>query len=95
MSAGKRLQILPPDPEWPARFQTFARSLRGVLGERAAAIHPIGSTAVPGLAAKDVLDVQVTVTRLDDADLWLPELAALGLRPRPEVRSDDPRPSLN
>lgn len=95
MSARKRLRVVSPDPEWPARFQTFAQSLREVLGERAAAIHHIGSTSVPGLPAKDVLDVQITVTRLRDADLWLPELAALGLRLRSDVLSDDARPSLD
>ncbi|SMB91240.1 GrpB family protein [Deinococcus hopiensis] len=93
--APKRLQIVSADPGWPVRFQTFAQRLREVLGKRALSIHHIGSTSVPGLAAKDVLDVQVTVRRLEDADLWLPELAALGLQTRSEVQADDARPSLN
>ena len=55
----------PYDPRWPAQFASLGRALRTTLGPRALAIHHIGSTSVPGLAAKDVIDVQVTVARLN------------------------------
>jgi GrpB-like predicted nucleotidyltransferase (UPF0157 family) len=48
-------------PEWAEEFEAIARPLREALGELALRIDHIGSTAVPGLAAKDVIDVQVTV----------------------------------
>src|SRR5438105_2058781 len=48
------------DPAWPERFRAYAAALRGELGARAARIDHIGSTSVPGLAAKDVIDVQVS-----------------------------------
>ena len=48
-------------PEWAAEFTGVAHALQAVLGPLALRIDHIGSTAVPGLAAKDVLDVQVTV----------------------------------
>jgi GrpB-like predicted nucleotidyltransferase (UPF0157 family) len=48
-------------PEWSEEFAAIARPLQEALGELALRIDHIGSTAVPGLAAKDVIDVQVTV----------------------------------
>ncbi len=49
------------DPAWPERFARYAASLREALGDRASRIDHIGSTAVPGLAAEDVIDIQVSV----------------------------------
>ncbi|MGO4724975.1 MULTISPECIES: GrpB family protein [unclassified Inquilinus] len=53
------------DPSWPAQFAALAGRIRAALGPVALAIHHIGSTAVPGLRAKDVIDLQVTVAELD------------------------------
>ncbi len=61
------IQIVPYRESWPQRFTTFGKTLREAAGADALAIHHIGSTSVPGLAAKDVTDIQVTV-----ADLSLP-----------------------
>lgn len=52
---------------WSAEFECIAAELREVLGNAALQIDHIGSTAVPGLAAKDIIDVQVTVASLEDA----------------------------
>lgn len=70
----KRLAIVDYDEAWSARFADVAERLGRVLGERALRIDHIGSTSVPGLDAKDVIDVQVTVIRLEDADEWPSEL---------------------
>jgi len=51
---------------WPVLFQELAATLRQVLGRSALRIDHIGSTAVPGLAGKDRIDIQVTVAALDD-----------------------------
>jgi GrpB-like predicted nucleotidyltransferase (UPF0157 family) len=56
--------IVPYKPSWPGEFQELADLLRGSLGELALRIDHIGSTAVPGLAAKDRIDIQVTVASL-------------------------------
>ncbi|HEY1391604.1 MAG TPA: GrpB family protein [Ktedonobacterales bacterium] len=50
--------------EWPAEFAQIAAQLRGALGDVALRIDHIGSTSVPGLSAKDIIDVQVTVAEL-------------------------------
>ncbi len=50
---------------WRDEFEAIASELRGLLGAEALCVDHIGSTAVPALAAKDIIDVQVTVSRLD------------------------------
>ena len=77
------VEIVEHDPAWTDAFDEIAARLRDALGERATRIDHIGSTAVPGLAAKDVIDVQVTVK--NDADL---ERAARALAGSRWVRSD-------
>ena len=59
--------IEPYSDRWPEEFRTLAARLRATLGDKALRIDHIGSTAVPGLAAKPVIDVQVTVAQLADA----------------------------
>jgi GrpB-like predicted nucleotidyltransferase (UPF0157 family) len=63
-----RVTIEPYSQRWSGDFARLARRLRDVLGDRALRIDHIGSTAVPGLAAKDRIDVQVAVAGLDDAN---------------------------
>jgi len=67
-------------------FARLERRLDDILGTRALRIDHIGSTAVPGLASKDVIDIQVTVARLADAD----PLAAAGFRAQPFLRDHVP-----
>lgn len=56
--------IVPYDPRWPAEFATIRATLRTALGDLALRIDHIGSTAVPDLAAKDRIDIQITVRAL-------------------------------
>jgi GrpB-like predicted nucleotidyltransferase (UPF0157 family) len=62
-------EIVSYSPGWPAAFREIGGALRVALGPLALRIDHIGSTSVPGLAAKDVIDVQVTVAALDQATL--------------------------
>lgn len=59
------ITIVPYRPTWPQEFLTLGRALRQALGDRALRIDHIGSTAVPGLAAKDIIDIQITVQQFD------------------------------
>src|SRR5512135_2891242 len=61
---------------WPGEFQIIAGALRQGLGPLALRIDHIGSTSVPGLAAKDVIDLQITVAALDEG--LLEAMQALG-----------------
>jgi GrpB-like predicted nucleotidyltransferase (UPF0157 family) len=58
------IKIVPYEPSWPGEFLVLGRVLRQALGDLALCIDHIGSTSVPGLAAKDVIDIQVTVSHL-------------------------------
>lgn len=85
--AGRPLIIVDADPTWPERFEQVGGLLRAALGDAARRIDHIGSTAVPGLPAKDIIDVQVTVDDLHVADRWLDELLP-GLVRRPAIVAD-------
>ena len=86
------LRILDHDEGWAARFAEIGTALRGALGDAALRIDHIGSTSVAGLAAKDIIDLQVTVARLTDADAW-PEELPPGLARSPENTRDHVPPS--
>ena len=64
MKRTDKIVILDYRPEWVREFATLAQPLRQALGALALRVDHIGSTAIPGLAAKDVIDIQVTVTDL-------------------------------
>jgi len=63
-----RIEITPYSTTWPKEFERLARKIRDALGDRALRIDHIGSTSVPGLDAKDRIDIQITVARLEDAN---------------------------
>jgi GrpB-like predicted nucleotidyltransferase (UPF0157 family) len=77
--------------DWAGRAASLIATLRDQLGAGAERIEHIGSTAIPGMAAKDVLDLQVTVTSLEDAarDFDQP-LGSLGFRRTPYERDHVP-----
>jgi len=75
---GDRVVIVDYDPAWPGRFLEVGRVLRRTLGDLAFRIDHIGSTAVPGLAAKPVIDVQVSVRDLDPVDPFRLPLERIG-----------------
>jgi GrpB-like predicted nucleotidyltransferase (UPF0157 family) len=75
--------IVDYDPTWPDQFERLAAALRRHLGDGVLAIDHIGSTAVPGLAAKDIIDLQVGVASLADADRLAPAFERAGYVPTP------------
>lgn len=80
----RTVQILPHDPAWHLEFESVRTALRLVLGAAATAIHHIGSTSVPGLCAKPVIDVLVEATDLRALDEAAPGLEAIGYEARGE-----------
>ena len=83
------IQIVRYKSAWPSEFEKIATRLRAGLGHLALRIDHIGSTSVPGLDAKDVIDVQITVTALDAP--VAAAMRALGYR-RSSTISRDHRP---
>jgi GrpB-like predicted nucleotidyltransferase (UPF0157 family) len=92
------------DPGWPALYRREEGKIRGALGERALLVEHAGSTSVPGLAAKPVIDVVLEVADTTDEAAYVPALEAAGyvLRIRePEwfehrlLKGDDPSVHLH
>ncbi len=80
------ITIVAYDPDWPAEFEVIRQSLQEALGPTASQIDHIGSTSVPGLGAKDAIDVQVTVEQLTPE--IVERLTRAGYRYRPENAYD-------
>jgi GrpB-like predicted nucleotidyltransferase (UPF0157 family) len=72
------VEIVPYDPGWSILFRREKTRIERALGDLAIDIHHIGSTSVPLLAAKPVIDIMVSVRRLDDAMKCVNPLRRLG-----------------
>ncbi|MEV6560515.1 GrpB family protein [Nocardia sp. NPDC051756] len=72
------VSIVAYDPEWPRRYQAVATEIRATLGPVVVDIEHVGSTSVEGLAAKDVIDIDLTVADPSDEELYVPLLARIG-----------------
>ncbi len=73
-----QVRLVPYDPAWPAAYEREAARLRQALGEHVLAVAHIGSTAVPGMPAKPLLDIMAAIPALDTVAELAPLLAALG-----------------
>lgn len=71
-------------PDWPAAFAREAAVLRDLLGGELVAVHHVGSTAVPGLAAKPIIDLLPLVRSLTAVDARAPQFRAAGYLVRGE-----------
>jgi GrpB-like predicted nucleotidyltransferase (UPF0157 family) len=76
------ITVVAYDPAWPEIFRQLGAQLRAALGGVALRIDHIGSTAVPGLAAKPIVDVQISVVRLKPVEPFRSPLEAAGFRYR-------------
>ena len=85
--------VRPADPDWAAQGERLVERLRAVCGDRAVRIDHVGSTAVPGLDARDLIDLQITVPDLDTADALAEPLTAAGFPPIVGLTSDEPKPA--
>lgn len=72
------VQVVAPDPHWAAAFHQIRDRIDAAIGRRALNIEHIGSTAVQGLWAKPLIDVDLTVADSADEDAWLPDLVRAG-----------------
>lgn len=79
----KPVTVVEYDPAWPAAFQAIARRAADAVGARVMAVEHVGSTSVPGLAAKPVIDLAVVV-REEDVPHAVERLSTLGYAHRGE-----------
>jgi GrpB-like predicted nucleotidyltransferase (UPF0157 family) len=85
-----RVHISPYDPAWPAAFATARAEIAAVFAPPGVVVEHIGSTAVPGLAAKPVIDLLLGAPSLAVIEAAIPALAALGYGYRPAYEADIP-----
>ena len=83
----REILIVDYDPVWPEKFQKHAAILSQALGRKALSIEHVGSTCVPGLAAKPIIDIIVLVEDSGNEAAYLPTLLAAGYELR--VREPD------
>ncbi|MEU3015956.1 GrpB family protein [Nocardiopsis sp. NPDC007018] len=73
-----RVRLSDPDPKWPYLFRQEESRIRGALGDRVLTLEHVGSTSVPGLAAKPCVDLVMTVADSADESAYLPDLERVG-----------------
>lgn len=77
---GADVTVVEPDPTWAGQAARLGETVRSALGSRATSVEHVGSTSVPGLAAKPLLDLLLVVPDPDDEDAYVPALEAQGFR---------------
>jgi GrpB-like predicted nucleotidyltransferase (UPF0157 family) len=80
----RQIRIVPYDSRWPDQFGEEANELAAIFGQEFAAIHHIGSTAVPGLWAKPIIDVLVEVRDVETLDGFDQKMTERGCVPKGE-----------
>jgi GrpB-like predicted nucleotidyltransferase (UPF0157 family) len=98
------IEVTEPDPAWPRQYDELAGLIREALGWRALQLEHVGSTSVPGLAAKPVIDIDLTVADPEHEQAYVPALEVIGFRlvirepwwyGHRVLRADEPRSNLH
>lgn len=74
----RKVSVLPYDKKWISLFEEEAAKLKYILGDEVAAVHHFGSTSVPGLAAKPIIDILLVVEDINLVDSYNIELETIG-----------------
>ncbi|OAQ64942.1 GrpB domain-containing protein [Pochonia chlamydosporia 170] len=74
------LEIQDPDPNWPIQFESLKADIEAALGPKAICISHVGSTSVPGLPAKNIIDIDLTVADTANQDDYIPALESAGFQ---------------
>jgi GrpB-like predicted nucleotidyltransferase (UPF0157 family) len=74
----KTIVVVEYDPAWPSQFELLRRPVAAVLGDLALSIEHVGSTSVPGLAAKPIIDISVVVRDDEGVRTAVDRLATIG-----------------
>ena len=81
---GRRIELVDYDEAWPARYCAEADRLRAIFGDLAESIHHVGSTSVPGLRSKAVIDILIVVKDDSTLEAYDAQMISLGYTPRGE-----------
>jgi len=78
----RHIEVVPHDPQWPELLEREVEELSAVFGREIVAAHHIGSTAIPGILAKPIIDVMLEVRDIDRIDSFNREMRARGYVPK-------------
>jgi GrpB-like predicted nucleotidyltransferase (UPF0157 family) len=76
--ATTRIDVVEPDPTWPAWYDELVGRIRDALGDLVLGLEHVGSTSVPGLPAKPIIDIDLTVADSANEDDYVPALERVG-----------------
>ncbi len=85
------IEVVDYDERWPLRFRELAGRVRRALGTKVLGVEHIGSTSVPGLPAKPIIDMLLTVADVTDEAAYVPALEATELELKLRVREPEHR----
>ena len=74
----KKVEVIPHDPKWRGAFEAESTSVAVALGVNIVAIHHIGSTSIPGIYAKPIIDILVEVNDIDEVDRCSRAMRSIG-----------------
>lgn len=74
----KQIEIVDYDPSWLARFETESARIRAALGDRVLLLEHVGSTSVPGLPAKPIIDMLLVIADSSNELAYVPDLEQAG-----------------
>ena len=80
----REVLVVPYDPQWPAKFERAAREVRAALGESVLVINHIGSTSIPGIHAKPIIDMLAVASDLSRIESRSEAMRAIGYEPMGE-----------
>jgi GrpB-like predicted nucleotidyltransferase (UPF0157 family) len=75
-----KIVLAPYDPAWPAQYEAEAAKIRSAIGEGALVLEHVGSTSIPGVSAKPIIDILLAVADASDEASYVPALTAQGYR---------------
>jgi GrpB-like predicted nucleotidyltransferase (UPF0157 family) len=78
VSTGRSITVVDYDPAWPAQFETLRSMILSAVDDIAVAVEHVGSTSVPGLAAKPIIDIDIVVASAADVSVAIERLAVIG-----------------
>ena len=80
----RKVEVLPFNPEWKKKFEREALRLKQIFGDVSVDIHHIGSTSIPGMRAKPVIDILIEVKDINDVENLNMEMAKIGYEAKGE-----------
>lgn len=85
MTYNKRIvEVVPHDPNWSRQYKEEAERITNILDKEIAAIHHIGSTAIPNISAKPIIDILIEVTSIERIDSYNLLMESIGYIPKGE-----------